>query len=404
MQNKLRVIVGGVIGLYSTGGATWDYLQFPLGLKLMGHDVYYIEDTMRYPHNANKKKWDEHSWTDATECIEYLKRSMAIFDLSDRWAYRDYGSGKCFGMSLKKVKDLCKTADVFINISASSVLRDEYLKIPSRIFIDSDPMFTQIQSLIPPLHKIKNSMKEMVEAHNHLFSFGENIGNRNCRIPTLDKNWLPLRQPICLDYWENGTGKTKFSFTSVMNWNEQKQLMFANEAWGQKDVEFQKFLGLPAFFPNIKFEIVINPPVDRKHPTQRKSKFDKSRVQASGWRVLNPKKYIATSEEYKKFIQHSYAEFSVAKETYVKSNSGWFSCRSACYLAAGKPVVTQDTGWSNFIPSGQGLFAFTNLQTAKDAIEEVTGNYKQHTKAAKDIAREYFDSSKVLSQLLCNIN
>lgn len=402
-MEKFRIIVGGVIGLYSTGGATWDYLQFPLGLKSMGHDVYYLEDTMRSPHNANKKKWDECSWLDATECIDYLKTCMENFNLSDKWAYRDYGSGKCFGMSLKKVKEICNTADVFINISASTVLREEYLKIPIRIFIDSDPMFTQIQSLIQPAHKIKNSMKELIDKHNYLFSFGENIGNNDCKIPTLGRNWLPTRQPICLSYWESNNSVAKFSLTSVMNWTEQKKLMFADKVWGQKDVEFEKFLDLPNFFPNTKFEIVINPPVDRKNPAETKSKFNRLRIKNSGWQVLNPKKYVATSEAYKNFIQRSYAEFSVAKETYVKSNSGWFSCRSACYLAAGKPVITQDTRWSNFIPSGQGLFAFTDLQTAKDAIEEVTRNYKQHAKAAKDVAQEYFDSNKVLTQMLDSI-
>ncbi|MGL6269212.1 MAG: hypothetical protein ACRC2O_14870, partial [Chitinophagaceae bacterium] len=179
MKDKLRIIVGGFIGLYPTGGVTWDYLQYPLGLKLLGHDVYYIEDTIQY----SRFQTENTSWEDASYSISYLKNIMERFGFRDRWAYRDIASGQCFGLSPDKITQLCNTADVFINISASTFLREEYLKIPVRVLIDSDPMFTQIEYYNERYVKDTTDeykMKFMVENHTHHFTFGENIEKEDC--------------------------------------------------------------------------------------------------------------------------------------------------------------------------------------------------------------------------------
>src|SRR5688572_14538651 len=185
----------------------------------MGHDVYYIEDTVQY----SRFQSEGQSWDDASNSIAYLQNTMTQFGLKDRWAYRDIASGKCYGLPIEKVQEICRTADVFINVSASTFMRDDYLQIPNRVLIDSDPMFTQIEYF----HELQMSeisdeykMKFLVENHNHRFTFGENIGNADCKIPTFDFKWIPTRQPICLDYWGNYSKSVQPSrFTSVMNWS-----------------------------------------------------------------------------------------------------------------------------------------------------------------------------------------
>ena len=392
-MEKLCIIVGGYIGLYPTGGATWDYIQYPLGLKMLGHDVYYIEDTMQYPVFQKEGK----AWDDASDCIYYLQGIMENFGFRDRWAYRDIATGECYGMSEEKISAVCQAADVFINVSCSTYLRDEYLKIPNRILIDSDPMFTQVQYALElegdAVGKNWNT-KSMIENHNFLFSFGENIGAPDCKIPLYDFKWCVTRQPVCLNLWQSRETARNSAFTSIMNWSGRKKLIFDHDKWGQKDVEFEKIKEIPAQLPDVNFEVVVNKPLDKD------SFFNAEALKNLGWRILDPPSTVADTADYKSFIENSTAEFSVAKETYVKSNSGWFSGRSACYLAAGKPVVTQETQWSKYIPSGMGLFAFTNFQSAVEAISKVKSNIGYHVKIARELAHEYFDSNKVLTKML----
>ena len=395
-MEKLKIVVGGFIGLFPTGGATWDYLQYPLGLKMLGHDVYYIEDTMLYP--VYQSSGD--SWDDCTFGVEYLKKAMADIGMDDRWAYRDVATGKTFGLSERKLKEVCETADVYINVSSSTVWRDEYQKIPTKILIDTDPMFTQYQYHLKMEAGGADAQysKDYMHAHDLFFTFGLNIGQPDCRIPQFDYNWLTTKKPICLNFWDQPVSQnTRFGFTSIMNWTERPDFEYDNETWGQKNKEFRKFFELPTASKR-KFEIIINRPKDAETAQSMANLTER------GWDVLSPDHLISDKETYKNFVQSSFAEFSVTKETYIKSNSGWFSGRSAVYLAAGKPVLTQDTHWSKYIPAGEGLLAISDLETAAEAVADVTANYARHANAARDIAREYFDSGKILSDILAHVN
>lgn len=391
-MEKLRIIVGGFLGLLPAGGVTWDYLQYPLGLALMGHDVYYVEDTMLYP--IYQKPGSD--WNDASSCVEHLHQVMSQFGMKHRWAYRDEASGQVFGLTEKKLLDVCRSADVFINLSCSTVMRDEYAAIPVRILIDTDPMFTQIQYATQQTFTPGDAqLKALVDGHSHHFSFGENIGAIDCRVPQENINWLPTRQPICLSYWKPSPATAMpFSFTTLMNWSAGKLLVWDNEAWGQKDIEFQNYLSLPQNFQQHNFCVVMNctGKVDNLFHTEM--------LDRHGWHILNSETMAGNWKSYQQFIERSSAEFSVAKHTYVKANTGWFSCRSACYLAAGRPVITQDTGWSKFIPSGEGVFSFSDLSSVKETISKLTSDYRRHCLAARELAVEYFDSYKVLRKLL----
>ncbi len=374
------------------GGVTWDYVQYLIGFAELGHDIFYIEDTRLYP--IYQKAGSD--WNDASSCVGHLRAVMEFFGMNERWTYRDEASGKCFGLSEQRVKEIARTADVFVNISCSTFLRDEYRKIPARVLIDSDPMFTQIQYISQQMFTPgEPNLRETVDAHNYLFTFGENIGAADCRIPTCDLNWRRTRQPICLDYWKETLPKKNGVLTTVMNWAGSKNLVHDGEEWGQKDIQFQKFIELPKSVPDTMLAIAVN-----QTGNTGVDAFPIDEVKKNGWQVLNPDTCAGNWIDYQNFIRDSLGEFSVAKETYVKGRTGWFSCRSACYLASGRPVVTQETGWSSYIPSGKGLFAFDSRDSAIEAIKQVIAEPEKHSRRAREIAEDFFDGKKVLGALL----
>ncbi len=393
MKNKLRIVVGGFLGLLPAGGITWDYVQYPIGFAALGHDVYYVEDTRLWPiYQAAGSDWG-----DCSGVVAHLRRVMEAFGLADCWAYRDEASGNCFGMSVEKVRELCRTADVFINISCSTFLRDEYRAIPARVLIDSDPMFTQVQYVSQQMFTPgEPGLRAMIEGHTHHFTFGENVGAGDCRMPSCGITWRPTRQPVCLSHWRaidvpaNGDA----TYTTLMNWTAAPPLKFDGETWGQKDVEFLRFIALPESVPEIPLTVAVG-------QTGGAGKaFPDEEARAHNWQVLDPHECAPDWNAYQTFIESSRGEFSVAKETYVKARTGWFSCRSACYLAAGRPVVTQDTGWSKYLPAGAGLLAFDDLESAADSLRRVEAEPSRHARAARAIAEEFFDSGRVLGEML----
>ena len=397
MKEKLRIVVGGYIGLLPAGGVTWDYVQYPAGLAALGHDVYYIEDTRLWPIYQR----DGSNWGDAIPSVQHLRHVMDAFDLSARWAYRDEASGKTFGLDVERVNEICRTADVFINISCSTCMRDEYRAIPARVLIDTDPMFTQIQYLSQQMFTPgEHALRDLVDAHNFHFTFGENVYGADCRMPDCGIYWRPTRQPVCLSHWRAsnppapGNGS---AYTTLMNWSAARRLEYEGETWGQKDLEFHRFVNLPDHLPDVPLAVAVGQTGGAGQP------FPADEVRDAGWRVLDPETCAPDWRTYRSFIEASRGEFSIAKETYVKARTGWFSCRSACYLAAGRAVVTQDTGWSKYLPAGEGLLAFDDIEGAADALARVESAPPRHSRAARDIAEEHFASARVLGSLLASL-
>ncbi len=389
-MNRLRIVVGGFAGLMPAGGVSWDYLQYPLGFLAMGHDVFYIEDTRLWPNY----QVSANGHPDCSPNVAYLDRVCRQFGLADRWSYRDEVTGAWFGVSESRVAEVLRTADVLINVSAATSLNEGYLRIPVRVMIDSDPMFTQIQYVnAEGFTPEASGMRSAIESHTHHFTFGEAIGRPECRIPSAGVNWHATRQPICLDQWTpTPPPGGEAGFTTVMNWSAARKLEWGGETWGQKDIEFEKVMALPARFVRRSLSVAMAQTGGHRFPVER--------LTANGWRILDPELLAPTPDAYRNFISCSLGEFSVAKETYVKANTGWFSCRSACYLASGRPVVAQDTGWSALLPSGEGLMAFTSLAEAAAALEQVSANPPYHGRRAREIAEEFFNSHVVLGNLL----
>ncbi len=385
----MRILVSGLIGQYAFGGVTWDYIQYVLGFRALGHDVWYFEDSATWAYDPVK----EEPSADCSHNVSYLDRIMREFDLGDRWIYRNEADGKYHGIRDEALAEkTIAEADVLVNVSGACWLRPVTAGIKTKLFLDGDPMFTQIR-----LTYGERDYLDRVYAHDWHFTFGLKIGKPGCKVPTNGLHWRPTVQPVALEWWErtlmppHACHTADGAWTTVMNWASYKPEEFEGETYGQKDIEFKNFIHLPSL-TNETFVLAMGQGPGRNRPT--------SYLESLGWRIIEPDVHVPDYASYHDFLTNSKAEWSIAKNGYVKSRSGWFSCRSACYLAAGKPVVVQDTGWSDHLPCGDGALSFTTVEEAAAAIGAVARNYPHHCAAAREYARAHFDAAKVCAELL----
>ncbi len=368
----MKILFAGIIGRYPFGGVTWCSMMYLLGLRALGHEVLYIEDTGECVYDAER---DEIA-VDPTYGTQYIHDTLSAFDLGDRWCFVNYDE-TYHGQSREAVRAYCADADLFVNLSGGSWFwRDEYAAIQRRVFIDSDPVFTQLA-----IAKGDRWYVDFFRGFNHLFTFGANIGTAGSDVPTGDFVWQKTWQPVVTKLWRTDDPPSYDRFTTVMTWKNES----FTDVDGNKDREFMRFIDLPARTSS-RFELAVNGP----HRLLREH----------GWSPVNAMQVSRSPWEYRKFIRQSKAEFSVAKHAYVTRRSGWFSDRSECYLAAGRPVVVQDTGWTDHLPAGTGLVAFSTPEEAIDGVERVDRDYAAHAAQAIRIADEYFDAERVLPKLL----
>jgi hypothetical protein len=379
------------VATYPFGGVFWDYMQYLLGLHRLGHDVWYIEDTGKWCYDPRACTFVE----DSSYNVQYLARQLALLEpaLRERWFYRD-PTGQTFGRTWKDVKSFCRSADLFIHISASCRMREEYFAARRVAFIDSDPMYTQAS--IPPyldgtISDESRARVDMLRQHDVFFTFAENIGAPDCLIPAELFHWLPTRQPVVLECFEQAAlplAARRRVLTTVASWEPTESgPVIHGVTYRGKSTEFERFIDLPAHSV-LPLELALSGtvPIDR--------------LQTHGWKVREAYAISHDPWVYRDYLAQSLAEWSVAKNAYVASRSGWFSCRTACYLALGVPAIVQDTGFSTLIPSSEGLLAFTTLEEASAAIADILSAPERHAKAAQTIAAEYFDSRLVLSRLV----
>lgn len=379
MPSRLRIIVTGLITQYPLGGVTWDYLQYVLGFAQLGHDVYYVEDTGQWPYHPTAGGLSD----DCAYNLDYLARVMADFDLAGRWAYRFPRNGEWYGLAETKRRIVVASADLLVNVSCSLARPDQYRQVRRLVYIDTDPVFTHAK-----LARGQLDFRKLVDAHDVHFSFGERLSQD---VPGTGHRWRPTRQPISLVEWEPQVGRRN-AFTTVMNWKSYNPVTYGGRTYGQKDAEFLRFLRLPAVVAPSPLEVALSTGKAREGPHDL--------LRRHGWRVVDAANISRDMETYRDYIRSSMAEWSVAKNGYVVGQPGWFSCRSACYLAAGRPVVVQDTGFGAVLPVGEGIVPFRTMEEAAAAVREVEANYARHAKAARAIAEEYFDSRKVLASLV----
>jgi hypothetical protein len=379
VSSKLRIVVSGMIGQYPLGGVTWDYLQYVVGLSRLGHDVYYVEDTGLCPYDASTGSVAR----EAGFAADYLASVMSRFGLGDRWAYH-FSFGSCwYGMSDSRRAEVLASADLLVNVSGSLQHPSHFRHISVLAYVDTDPVFTQVKLAAGQTH-----FRRLIDVHDVLFTYGECLSNA---VPQTGHAWLPMRKPILLSEWHPEAPRGE-AFTTVMNWTSFKGLEYQGRSYGQKDVEFMRFLDLPARVAPTALEVAMGQGKTRRGPLEL--------LVHRGWRVVDAARVCPDVDGYRTYIETSKAEWTVAKEGYVTGQSGWFSGRSACYLAAGRPVVVQDTGFAPILPVGDGILTFRTFEEAAEGIREVEAHYDRHAEAARSLAGEHFDSDKVLSRLL----
>jgi hypothetical protein len=390
MTSRLRIIVTGLVGLYPVGGVAWDYLQYVIGLARLGHDVYYHEDTWSWPYHPI----DATYTPDSDYSAGYLERFFARHapELRQRWHYLHLHETS-FGMDRAAFDEVARTADLFLNVSGACLIPDDLSPGCLKVFLDTDPGYNQI------MLSERFAWSENVErwcasvlAHDRYFTYAENIHNPDCRVPTLDLLWKTTRMPVVEDLWE-ATARTAPSgsapWTTVMTWNAFRgKLLYRGVEYTSKGTEFEKLITLPRHL-NVPLKVAVG---GVQAPLERLATW--------GWQVEDGPSVTVTPEDYQAFIAASRGELSPAKHVYVAMRTGWFSCRSACYLAAGRPVVVQDTGFAAALPVGEGILSFSSTDQAIEALQEAEGRYARHSEAARAIAHEYFDSAKVLNDLV----
>jgi hypothetical protein len=383
MATRRRIGVVGTFANVPYAGMAWMHCQFLAGLARLGHDVFYVETTTAWPYHPQ-----EFTTTDnPTYPLAYLARVLERFGLRDHWAYRAaYADGRWYGPLAAQALDLLRSADAVLNITGSTTPAE--IGVPCRlVYIGTDPVLQEL--------RIANGDAELlarVAAHSAHFTYGENIGTSDCPVPPLPFPTRPMRQPVVLDQWEAGPPPRR-EFTTVTNWAVQGyDVIYKGECYTwSKHHEYLKLLDLPRY---------TRTPLELAMGLSGVSEEVRRLLRDHGWGVVDAFQMSLDPWLYQDYIRGSAGEFSVAKDMVVRLRSGWFSERSACYLAAGRPVVTQDTGFSRVLPTGEGLFAFHTPDEALAALQTIQADYARHSRGARAIAEEYFRAETVLAQVL----
>lgn len=384
----MRVIVTGMVATYPVAGVAFDYLQYAQGFRALGCDVHYLEDTGHWFYDPAAETFvpgAAHGTRFLATAIEQL-----VPELSRAWTVRD-GHGTLCGPGATDLETTCASTDMLLNVSGSCWLREPYRTARVAAYVDTDPGYSQaklaaVADGTADAETIRSAA--LIRRHSCFFTLAEAIGRPGCRVPTLGLTWHPTRAPIVLDDWRFTTPPLAAPFTTIMSWKiEPEAPVVDGERFGGKDVEFERIVDLPARV-GVPLEVAISGPAPRE------------RLAAAGWQVTSARRVSDTLEAYRGYIQRSLGEFSVAKNVYVATGSGWFSTRSASYLASGRPVVVQDTGFSAHLPSGPGLHPFRTADDAAAGLEAVLRDPVAAGRHAREIAAEHFDARRICERLL----
>ena len=385
-MKRKRIVVMGFMGSCPIAGVIWQHVHYIVGLERLGHEVYYIEDSARIPYNA--ETFDTSN--DFSYATKLLARLASEFDFKDRWAFcaRYLPELPTVGLSLREIRQHYKSADAILNVCGAQEFNDDLLASDRILYVESDPGVEQI--------KVDQSIQSTIDylrRHHALFTFGENVGTKEFPVPIHGLKWLSTRQPVVTDLWKTRRPPPSGAvFTSVANWSTSglKDIIWRGEKYlWSKSREFMRFVNAPKAAGET-FELA----------TDIKDEKTRTKFSKAGWRFRSPHDLSVNYWDYRDYICRSKAEFTVAKDQYVRLNAGWFSDRSACYLAAGRPVITQETGFTKIYGQQGGLFGFRKLPEIAEAVREINGNYRRHSRAAREIAREFFEAEKVLASLL----
>jgi hypothetical protein len=353
------------------GGATWAVVQYLLGFRRLGCDVHFMEPVR-----------DRESLPD--KAVRYTQETMSRFGLEGRWALVPSSGDEPVGISRPQLRDIARGSDLLLSVSGMLADPDVLDTVPVRAYLDLDPAFNQ-------LWHATEGVDMRLDAHTHFVSVADAIGRPDCPIPDCGREWLATLPPVVLSEWPVASGLERRALTTVGHWRSYGAIHHGGVHYGQKVHSLRPLVDLPRR-SGASFEVAL-----AIHPDEVD---DLAALAEGGWTVLDPALVAATPDDYRRFVQGSWAEFGLAKLGYAVSGSGWFSDRSACYLASGRPVIAQDTGFARRLPTGAGLFAFASAGDVVGAVEELERDYERHRTAAREVAVEHLDSDRVLGSLL----
>jgi len=385
-MRRKKIVVMGFMGSMPIAGVIWQHIHYLVGLQRLGHDVYYIEDSARLPYNPQTfEVGNEFDYA-----AQILAQLANEFGFEHHWSFcaRYLPGNPTAGLRLTKIQQLYREADAIFNICGTQEFNDDLLQSDSILYIESDPGVEQIK-----VDKRTRSTIDYLGKHRALFTFGENIGSERFPVPLHHLRWLPTRQPVVTDLWRTRRVPPATAiFTSVANWSTSglKDIKWRGENYlWSKSREFLRFIKAPKEADE-PFELA----------TDIKDEKTRARFAAYGWRFFSPLQMSVEYWQYRDYVRRSKGEFTVAKDQYVRLHTGWFSDRSACYLASGRPVITQETGFTDHYGNHGGLFAFRSLGQIREAVREINSDYKKHSRAAYALACEVFEAEKVIGQIL----
>ena len=378
-----RVVLGGSLAQKPFhGGHAWVFLQYLLGLRRLGWDVLFLD---RLPRGTGRNAAGRPCGPDAAFNVPYFTRTMARFGLDGHAALHLDGEDPAWvGLSRAEVVERVRTADLFINVMGFIDAPEVLDAATRRVFLDIDPGFGQLWRDM--------DLADLFAGYDAHVTIGERIGQPDCTIPTCGLNWITTPQPVVLEEWPADIGPAEGTMTSIVSWRgAYGPLEHEGRRYGLRVHEFRRLASLPSRVPE-RFELALDiAPEDAA---------DRAALEAQGWILRDPVEFAGDPLRYRESIRHSRGEFLVAKQIYVASNSGWFSDRSICYLASGRPVVAQDTGLTGRFSEGEGLLLYRNVDEAVAALETLREDYAAHCRAAREIAERHFDSDRVLARLL----
>jgi hypothetical protein len=377
-----RIIIAGSIAQKPwQGGHTWVFLQYLHGFRKLGWDVLFLDQLE--PEMCVNAKGKRCPLEESTN-LHYFLQVMNDFDLRESYALLDERGERLVGMSRRKVLEQTAQAALFLNVMG--FVRDPEIldRARKRVFLDIDPGFGQMWQEL--------GLHNMFTGHHDYVTIGENVGRPGCGVPTCGLKWITTRPPVLLDYWQPHEPSPHRPFTTIASWRgAYGPVPFQGKTFGLRVHEFRNFASLPSLTSE-RFEVALD--------IHAGDAADRDLLEKNGWLLVDPRIAARDPWRYRKYIQNSGAEFMVAKNMYVQTQSGWFSDRSICYLASGKPVLAQDTGLKELYPSGNGLLTFHSLEEAVCCVRALSRDYGRHARAARAVAIEYFDSDKVLGRLL----
>jgi hypothetical protein len=377
-----RVVVLGLMGRYPMGGMAWQVLHHVIGFQRLGVECSYVENSGAPPYSPRLRSVVD----DAGENVRFLRDTFRRFDLAERWAYYDSLSDRWFGMDGARVRDLLAQVDVLVNLCSASAPESVARRHGCLVYLETDPNREQVRYA-----RGDPATRAFVDGHDLHFTYGANLGQADCPLPTSGIAWRKTHPPVLCDLWEGPPPRPRAPWRTVATYdNRGKDFVLDGETYfWSKRPSFDAVMDLPTR-THQSIEIALVAP----------DEAIRERFRTGGWRLADPVAVSRTPLLYRRYLRGAKGEFSIEKDDYVRLRSGWFSDRTVCFLAAGRPCVVQDTAFGAWIPTGKGLLAWSSAEEALDALERVASDLPLHAAAARRLARERFDASVLLPPIL----